>query len=193
MKKQHRPSGADTLVRPSKKADKSVRPTKDTSDQGSVTSNLQTRRRDLPHWQQGGSVYFVTFRSARGALPPEARRLVIASSLHDHGTKYEFILGVVMPDHVHLLLRPMETSPGVWPDLHMILKSVKGVSARRINQLMGTTGTVWQDESFDRIVRDEEEFQEKCNYILNNPIKSSLVNRPEDYDFYITPPAAQVE
>jgi REP element-mobilizing transposase RayT len=96
-----------------------------------------------------------------------------------------------MPDHVHLLLRPREKEPGIWYDLAEILKSLKGVSARRINQLLGTTGAVWQQESYDRIVRDEKEFQEKLQYMWNNPIEAGLTKEPEQYEFYVFPPTPQ--
>ena len=42
-------------------------------------------------------------------------------------------------------------------------------------------GSIWQDERFDRIVRDEAEFLEKWQYIMNNPLKKELVQSPEDY------------
>jgi hypothetical protein len=31
--------------------------------------------------------------------------------------------------------------------------------------------SIWQEEYFDRIVRDEKEFLDKVQYILNNPLK----------------------
>jgi len=39
----------------------------------------------------------------------------------------------------------------------------------------------WEDERFDRIVRDEMEFNEKWQYIRTNPVKSGLSENPEDY------------
>ena len=125
-----------------------------------VIQELLIRRRHLPHWQMGGSVYFITFRSQRGGLPPVALRQMSTHILHDHGKRYDLVFGVVMPDHVHVVLQPRERKPGVWFDLAEIMKGLKGASARRINQLLGTRGTVWQDESFDRIIRDENEVEE---------------------------------
>ena len=88
-----------------------------------------------------------------------------------------------MPDHVHLLLQPM---PGV--SLSRIMKGIKGVSSKRLNDLRGTRGPLWQDESWDRIVRDEEEFIEKLNYMLNNPMKSGLCDDGWTYEgWYFNP------
>jgi REP element-mobilizing transposase RayT len=152
---------------------------------------LRKRRRNLPHWQLGGSVYFITFRCARGALSAEALEVIVATVLYDHARRYELLFGVVMPDHTHLLLRPLEIVAGRWHDLSAIMKSIKGVSARRINQLLGTSGTVWQEESFDRIVRDADEYEEKADYMWNNPLKAGLVNDPEDWPYFIYPAATR--
>jgi REP element-mobilizing transposase RayT len=152
-----------------------------------ITEDLLIRRGHLPHWQAGGSIYFITFCSARGPLPEVARKQVMENILFDHGKRYDLVLGVVMPDHVHLLLRPRERSPGVWYDLAEIMKGIKGVSARRINQLLGTTGKVWQQESYDRIMRDEQELEEKLRYIWENPIKAGLTDTPETFEYFVLP------
>ena len=114
---------------------------------------------------------------------------VITNVLYDHGRRYDLHIGVVMPDHTHLLLQPLTKAIDVWHELPEIMKSLKGVSARRINQLLGTSGTVWQEEYFDRIVRDENEYDEKVNYMWNNPFKAGLVGDPDEWDYFIFPPA----
>jgi putative transposase len=107
-----------------------------------VTQDLLIRRRQLPHWQVGGSTYFITCRSQRGPLPPVALRQVCSHILYDHGKRYDLVFAVVMPDHVHLIFQPRLKEPGTWFDLAEIMKGLKGASARRINQLLGTRGTV---------------------------------------------------
>ncbi len=154
----------------------------------SVTDRLLIRRKNLPHWQLGGSTYFITFRSQRGPLPPPALHQVTKHILYDHGKRYQLVFAVVMPDHVHLILYPCLSAPGRWFDLSVILKALKGSSARQINKLLGTRGTVWQEESFDRIIRDEQELEEKLLYMYHNPVKAGLVTRPEDYEFFVYPP-----
>lgn len=101
------------------------------------------------------------------------------------GTTHEIPFGVVMPNHVHLLLRPREIAAGTWADLGKIMKLVKGGGARRINLALGRNGSVWQDESYDRIVRDEHEFQEKWHYMWENPARAGLVADPDDYPFFV--------
>jgi len=87
-----------------------------------------------------------------------------------------------MPDHVHILARPLEKSKDQWYSLSAILHSVKRDSARAINRLRNRRGPLWQPESFDRIVRDEEEFLEKANYILGNALRAGLVEDGWLYD-----------
>jgi REP element-mobilizing transposase RayT len=154
-----------------------------------VTEELLIRRAHLPHRQAGGSIYFVTFISKRGPLPPEALRLVVEHILFDHGKRYDLVFGVVMPDHVHILIHPRTYEPGRWYDLSDILKGLKGASARRINQLLGTTGPLWQAERYDRIMRHDREIEEKVRYMYENPLKAGLVEAAIDYKFYVVPPA----
>ena len=52
---------------------------------------------------------------------------------------------------------------------------------RKLTSARGEQGSLWQDESYDRIVRDEAEFLEKWQYIRNNPLKEGLASYPEDY------------
>jgi putative transposase len=155
-----------------------------------VTEALLIRRGHLPHWQVGGSIYFITFCSARGPLPDLARHQVAQNILFDHGRRYDLAIAVVMPDHVHLILAPRQKEPGVWYDLAEIMKGIKGVSARRINQLLQTTGTVWQQESYDRIIRDDQELEEKMLYVWENPMKAGLTDTPETYEFIVIPSAS---
>jgi putative transposase len=91
--------------------------------------------------------------------------------------KYYYLYAVIiMPDHVHLILTPKEDY-----SLSRIMKGIKGKSARRINENRNEKGSVWQDESFDRILRNEEELFEKLHYMLNNPFKAGLTDDPWNY------------
>ena len=86
-----------------------------------------------------------------------------------------------MPDHVHLLLTALADSDHPPSPLFRILKRIKGISARRINQILGTQGPVWQDESFDHVLRSTESFCEKLEYLRQNPVRRRLSSTPETY------------
>jgi len=142
-----------------------------------IGSDLSIKRRKLPHWHLGGSTYYITFRIKNGELDAQDRRIVLEHVLSGNKRFYQLIAMVIMPDHAHLLLNPLEGM-----DLSRIMKGIKGVSAKRINERRGSSGSVWQDESWDRIMRDQQELDEKLRYMLNNPVKNGLAADGWDYD-----------
>jgi putative transposase len=44
-------------------------------------------------------------------------------------------------------------------------------------------GKVWQDGRYDEMMRNEQEFINKWEYILQNPVKARLSNTPDEYPF----------
>jgi putative transposase len=144
--------------------------------------SFHATRRNLPHFQEPGRIYFLTWRCREGQrLAPEERGLVLAALLYYDDNKWKVYTAVILPDHVHSLVQPLPHPEGGVHDLAEILHSVKRFSAYQINRLRGAKGPLWQDERYDRMVRDETEFLEKWNYIRNNPVKAGLAVTPEDY------------
>ncbi len=139
-------------------------------------AELAITRRHLPHWTLEGSIYFVTFDCDKSALGEQEQRIVIDHIKEGDDKFYDLFAAIVMPDHVHLLIRPLKGY-----DLSRVMKGVKGVSAHKINLHRGTSGTLWQDESYDRIIRTSAEFDQKLNYMYNNPIKKGLTDDPSNY------------
>jgi REP element-mobilizing transposase RayT len=140
-------------------------------------------RRNLPHLQRDYKPHFITFVSKfRRTLPDRARDITLACCLHDHGTKYRLHVAVVMPDHVHLILTPLtDETRRLIVSLVEILKAVKGASAHAINHRLGHRGTVWQEESFDHVLRSSENLDAKIEYILQNPVRAGLVQNWQQY------------
>ena len=100
----------------------------------------------------------------------ESANIVADAFRHFDGERFECGDFVVMPNHVHWLVRPF---PGF--ELEEILQSVKRFTATRINAAQGKTGdALWQKESFDHLVRDEEELERTKVYIKDNPQKAKL-------------------
>lgn len=90
---------------------------------------------------------------------------------------YDLHAFAVMPNHVHVLITPKA-------DLPRILKVIKGGTARAANQILGATGrTFWQEEFYDHLVRNREEFRRIRNYIELNPVRAGLVTSPEEFPF----------
>ena len=151
------------------------------SETSALAHKYEYRRR-LPHYQKADRAIFVTFRKLiREPFAAGARDLILRHCRHDDGKRYVLHAAVVMPDHAHMLLTPT-CDPEGWPySLPVILKLIKGVSARSVNRLLGSSGPVWQDESLDHVLRSDESFGEKLEYIRQNPVRAGLVIRPEDY------------
>ena len=94
----------------------------------------------------------------------------VASALdYFHGTRVLTGNFVVMPNHVHALLTPMDSF-----ELEDILHSIKSFTANEINRVLGQTGQFWQRESYDHLVRDTEQLQAYQEYIKANPTKAKL-------------------
>jgi len=144
---------------------------------------MQFYWRNLPHLQKDFRAHFITFVTKRWwVLPDWARDIVLASCLHDHRSRYELHVAVVMPDHVHLILTPRvdEKRRQIF-SLIEIMRAIKGASGRAINQRLGRHGSVWQEESFDHVLRSSEGLDAKVDYVLQNPVREGLVVEWQEY------------
>jgi REP element-mobilizing transposase RayT len=139
-------------------------------------------RRRLPHYQGDDQPVFVSFRThARLFLPERIRDAVLKHCLHDHEVKVRMHAAVVMPDHVHLLFTPLRDCLGNAYSLVEVLQALKGASAHTINKLLARAGPVWEEESFDHVLRSYEKLQGTVEYIRQNPVRRGLVRSPEEY------------
>jgi putative transposase len=100
---------------------------------------------------------------------PSIRRIVDEALLHFHSVRMELYAFVTMPNHVHALFRPFE---GYEPE--RLAGSWKAHTGRVIHQQLNTQGPLWQEESWDRIVRDAEHFRRVVRYIARNPTKARI-------------------
>lgn len=149
-------------------------------------SQFTARQDSLPHWQEPGSTYFLTFKtSSHRILSDRSKDCILQALQFWHGQRLLFIAAAVMPDHVHTILHPLEKSPGVCWDLAVLLHSIKSFSANEINKIENTIGQpVWQTETYDRIIRDEREYGFVLQYIAYNPVKAGLARSPEEYPWF---------
>lgn len=146
-------------------------------------SRMYEYRRMLPHYLKAGRAVFITFcKNYRGdPFPPAARDEILLCCLRGNGYRFHLHAAVVMPEHVHLLITPFVDESGWIYGLPAIMKSLKGASARAVNRIMNTSGPVWQEESFDHVLRSQESLEQKLEYIQQNPVRRGLVEKPEDY------------
>ncbi len=86
---------------------------------------------------------------------------------------------VVMPDHLHWLLRLTGNST-----LPSIMNSVKSGAARRITRHHGRPERVWQKGFYDRAIRCEEDLEDVARYIVTNPLRAGLVKSLSQYPLW---------
>ncbi|MEY2438673.1 MAG: 5-methyltetrahydrofolate--homocysteine methyltransferase, partial [Verrucomicrobiota bacterium] len=148
---------------------------------------IRYSKRRLPHFEKPWAIYAITSSTReRKTLSPDARAIVLNAARHFHNSRYELFAACVMPDHAHLLLQPWPktSDPGENPlfwTLQEIMHSLKSFTAHEINKAEGSKGPVWEEESFDRLIRSESDLHEKFRYICRNPWDSKVVRPEEDY------------
>jgi len=150
-----------------------------------ATGVRRRKRKNLPHWELDGSIYFITFSTQdRFELTSAARQVILDACKYFDGQRYQNYAIVVMPDHVHWLVKPLQKKDGEYWSLTSITHSIKSYTAKEIPKVMTYIGKVWQIESYDRIIRDEREFNDTWEYIRQNSVKADLSKIPEDYPFF---------
>jgi REP element-mobilizing transposase RayT len=108
-----------------------------------------------------------------GACPlrePPIGELVADALRFWHGNRYRLVAWCVMPNHAHVIFRLF---PG--QELANIVRSWKTYTARKANHLLGRTGTFWQREYYDRLIREDGELDRAIEYVLSNPERAGLV------------------
>ena len=124
--------------------------------------------------------------------------LVIGNWYFFDGKRYDLIAYVVMPNHVHLLIKTYQG----W-SLSDVLHGWKSYTSKEIKKLLRCAGEppalpakIWQEEYWDRVIRNEAHFNNAVNYIHSNPVKAGLCQQAEDWKWSSAgsaggPPACQ--
>jgi len=106
---------------------------------------------------------------------PEVRKHVEQALTKFDGVRLDLDCAVIMPNHVHLLLKPRKDE-----NVFKLIGGMKGASARLCNVQLGSSGQAfWMEDSYNRIVRDYEELRVFREYIRANPVKAKL--RPDEF------------
>ena len=100
---------------------------------------------------------------------PELARVMADAMVYFQDKRCVTFCYVVMPNHCHAVVKPIAGY-----ELETILESWKGYVGHDVNRRLRRKGALWQDESYDRIIRDEEHLYRVVQYIGNNPSKARL-------------------
>ncbi len=106
----------------------------------------------------------------------DAAKIVQDSICFLDGKRYDLRAWVVMPNHVHLLARFDEGQSWI-----KAMHSLKSFTAHELKKLHPELNTIWQQESFDRYIRNEEHFFEVVTYVEENPVMAGLCRNAKEY------------
>lgn len=129
------------------------------------------RRKQFEAWLDRGV-------GATWLAEPSVAKVVAEAICYLAGKKYELHAWVVMPNHVHMLITPIENSA-----IAAIAHSLKSFTAHRANRLLGRTGAFWQREYYDRAIRNGDHLRAEWEYVEANPLKAGLCARIEEWPF----------
>lgn len=150
-------------------------------------SQFERRERHLPHWEEPGATYFVTFTLRRppavDLTRPQFGKLVVDALHFRDGRAFWLYDYTIMPDHVHAIIKPI-VRDGRTERLWRIMQSLKSWLAREINALSGRSGQVWEEETYDHIVRDIRDYQDLAAYILQNSCSAGLIDDPTEWPWW---------
>ena len=125
--------------------------------------------------------YFLTictFNRMRVFVEDEAVRLVMVELARtSNDERFAVIAYCFMPDHIHLL------AEGTHPasDFREFARIFKQRSAFRWKERHGSA--LWQRSYYEHVLRNEEDTIGVARYLLENPVRAGLVERPEDYPY----------
>jgi REP element-mobilizing transposase RayT len=118
-------------------------------------------------------------------LREQAVAEVVTEAMHFYDQKhYDLLSYCIMPNHVHMMITLLPDAPV----LFKIMQNLKRYTALNANKLLERAGAFWEEESYDHLVRSEEELYRILNYILRNPVKAGFVSEWQDWPFTFAKP-----
>jgi REP element-mobilizing transposase RayT len=127
--------------------------------------------------------YFLTLCIAHRrrilAAPQTAR--ILTESWRAAPQIHEWAVGryVVMPDHVHFFAAALSDKKS----LSSFIRDWKKWTTRQFQVSGITSPPAWQPEFFDHVLRSAESYEEKWNYVRENPVRAGLVPSAEEWPY----------
>lgn len=134
----------------------------------------------LPHWRAEDERYYVTFRHRRELTDVE-QRIIFGHLLRPQGKKLDYLILCVLPELTEMVFTVEKDSDGEHFELSDVIEKAKTKAGRQIIKSSGERFPPFYGESYDRIIRDEAEFEETWQRIFDSPVNLELVEDPEDW------------
>jgi putative transposase len=116
---------------------------------------------------------------------PKIAQVVANNWKHFDNKRYDLIAYVIMPNHVHLLIKTYQGHA-----LKDVVHSWKSYTGHKIKKILteaqageppAIPAKVWMEDYWDRFIRDEKHFHTSIKYILENPLKATLVKQIDQW------------
>lgn len=143
--------------------------------------NFSIWRGRLPHWRADDVRYYVTFRHRR-EIDSRERQVLVKALLRPEARKWDLLILCVLPGQTDLIFTMREQPTGRPYELSEIVEKAKAKAGRDIIKKSGERFPPFYGESYDRIVRDDAELEERWQAILDSPVQHELVEDPEEWD-----------
>ncbi len=115
-------------------------------------------------------------------LADERVAAIVTEAMHFRDEKqYDLFAFTVMPNHVHMVFSTVRRADCPTYTVTQILQKLKWNTAVKANRILRRSGVFWQDESYDHVIRTDEELERTIWYVLNNPVKAGLVSSWEQW------------
>ncbi len=112
-------------------------------------------------------------QSARWLANPEVASLVCEALQYRDQRVFSLDAYCVMPNHVHLVCTPLKNLAST-VTISEMMHSLKGYTGHPANKLAGRQGQFWQNEVYDHVIQDNDEFLDVVNYVQENPARAGL-------------------
>lgn len=123
----------------------------------------------------------MTFRHRRALDEPE-RALLLKHLVRPDGRQWNLVIACVLPETTELIFVVRQKVSGEIYELSDIVEKAKARTGREIIRNTGERFSPFYGESYDRILRDPAELEDKWNVILESPVAAELVEDPEEYE-----------
>ena len=142
--------------------------------------NFHIWRGRLPHWRADDVVYYVTFRHRRPLDADECDQMLRALTRPSIG-RPSIVIACVLPEKTELMCLVGPNARGETIELSQSIEKSKAKVGRAIIKQTGERYPPFYAESYDRIVRDRAEYEERWQAILASPVEAELAEEPDAY------------
>ena len=125
--------------------------------------------------------YFITTCTfkRRPILASNEVARILADEWRDAHDRHGWAIGryVIMPDHVHFFCRAELDAK----KLPVFMRAWKQWTSKRMARELNFSGTIWQEQFFDHVLRSGESYSQKWDYVRQNSVRAGLAASADEW------------